>query len=50
MHTFDVYFNNMYYGHTWADHEFEAIAKLAGEHCIDELGQRDYRWTAILRY
>lgn len=49
MEKFDVYFEDIFWGYAWAEHEFEAIIKVAGDNCFDDTNQRDFRWTAIVQ-
>ena len=50
MQIYDVYFEDIYQGYAWASHDFDAIIKVAGDACICENGQRDYRWYSIKNY
>lgn len=48
MNSYNVFFENTFWGHAWADTAWEAIQKVAGEYSTDENGKRDYRWTVDL--
>lgn len=45
MNTYNVFFDGTFWGYAWADSEWEAIQKIAGEYATDENGLRDYRWS-----
>lgn len=48
MNTYNVFFENTFWGYTWADTEWDAIQKVAGEYATNDDGSRDYRWTVNL--
>lgn len=48
MNSYNVFFENMFWGHAWANTEWDAIQKVSGEYATDENGERDYRWTVDL--
>lgn len=48
MHTYNVFFEDAFWGYAWADTAWDAILKVVGDYGHDSDGERDYRWRAEL--
>lgn len=48
MYSYNIFFENIFWGYAWADSGLDAIKKVAGKYTFDENGNIDYRWRAEL--
>ena len=48
MNTYNVFFEDTFWGYAWADSAWEAVVKVAGQYATDDNGNKDLRWNARL--